>query len=401
MPTIALSKLAVGILATACLAVAHAADPAPKKEPPREPPLVRTLSFSPDGTLLAVAAMPRDRGGMVFVWDVSTRKLVSKYDRAGESPNAAFAPDSKSIVIANGRKLLPVLDPQTGQKIGDLGPLPAEITAVAAAGLGKWVMLGKDNIFRVWDEKGKKVAADLGGGKRVWSWSVAPSGKWLFVSFSDSGDRLWDLSTGEEVQGMAKSQPGRVNVAAFIAEDRLLLGSNMGSHRLIELPSGKELLRFKNEGGTGAMAYSPKLGMLACRYYTSSTVGLTPFSLQPPADAEKTRTAALLKDCDSDDYSTREKAAAALVELGPAIEPLLKSAMTDGPSAEVRMRARVARETILNKPRHSLKGHLDEIRPMAFSPDGKLFATGGADGLVFLWDPATAKELARLDSASN
>ena len=110
--------------------------------------------------------------------------------------------------------------------------------------------------------------------------------------------------------------------------------------------------------------------------------------------------AALLKECDSDDYATREKAAAVLVEVGPAIEPLLRQAMTDGPSAEVRMRARVAREGLLNKPKFRLTGHADEVRPMMFSPDGKVFATGGADGLVILWDPATGKELARLTVAT-
>jgi hypothetical protein len=395
-----MNRTSIGLVAIAALPL-FGADPKAKKNPPREPPLVRTLSFSPDGTLLVAAVMPKDRGGMVFVWEVSSRKLVSKYDRAGESPTAAFAPDGKSVVIANGRKLLPVIDPKTGAKSGDLGPLPAEITAVAPAGPGKWVTLGKDNMFRLWDEKEKKVANELGGGKRVWSWGVSPSGKWLFVSFSETGDKLWDLTKGEEIQSAAKPQPGRVNVAAFVGEDRLLLGSNMGSHRLIELPSGKELLRFKNEGGTGAIAYSPKAGMLACRYYTSPVAGLTPMTLRTPTEAEKTRTAALLKECDSDDYLTREKAAAALVELGPAIEPLLKSAMTEGPSAEVRMRARVARETILNKPKHTLKGHQDEIRPMAFSPDGKLFVTGGADGLVILWDPTSGKEIERLNTGED
>ena len=62
------------------------------------------------------------------------------------------------------------------------------------------------------------------------------------------------------------------------------------------------------------------------------------------------------------------------------------------------MRARVARETILNKPKVRLAGHTDEIRPMVFSPDGKLFATGAADGLVILWDPASGKEVARLNA---
>ena len=61
------------------------------------------------------------------------------------------------------------------------------------------------------------------------------------------------------------------------------------------------------------------------------------------------------------------------------------------------MRARVARETILNTSKHRLSGHQDEIRAMMFSPDGKLFATGGADGLVILWDSKTGKEIARLN----
>ena len=74
--------------------------------------------------------------------------------------------------------------------------------------------------------------------------------------------------------------------------------------------------------------------------------------------------------------------------------------MTDGPSAEVRMRARVARESILNRPKFRLAGHADEVRSIVFSPDGKVVATGGADGLVILWDPATGKELVRLNTAT-
>lgn len=365
-------------------------------EPP--PPLVRSVSFSPDGSLVSAAVMPKDRGGRVFVWDVASHKLLSKYDQAGESPMAQFSADSKSIVLANGRKLLPVIDPKTGQKVDELGPLPTEATNLFRAGTDKWLLRNKDGGFRLWDAKEKKVVHEFAAGKNIWGWGVSPNGKWLFVN--ESGvDKAWDVATGKEIADVFKSKAGRSNVVTFVTEDWILMGSNSGSHRVVELPSGKEILRFKNEGGTGAVIYSQIANILACRYHTDSSIALTPLTFRKPTDAEKARVSELLKACDSDDYSTREKAAASLVEMGSAIVPLLKAATIDGPSAEVRMRARIARESILNKPKARLVGHLDEVRATEFSPNGKLIATGAADGLVILWDVATGKEVVRLSTA--
>jgi WD40 repeat protein len=361
-----------------------------------EPTAVRSLSFSPDGTLLAAAVQAKGQTGQVLVWDVAGRKLVATSEPLGEAPTAAFAPDGKGVVVADGQKALIVLDPKTARKTGEIGPFPIEAVGLAPAGPGKWVVRGKDNALRVWDEKAQKVAHEFPASKYAWAWAVSPGAKWLFAH-SGGTDYLWDLTTGKDVAALPKAQPqsARLNTPAFLAEDRLLLGSNYGSHRIFELPSGKELLRFQNEGGTGAMEYSPAAGMLAARYYKASAVALTPLTFRPPTDAEERRVAELLKECDADDFATREKAAAALVELGPAVEPLLKTASTEGPSAEVRMRARVARETILNKPKFTLAAR-DEVPAMAFAPDGRVFATGGSDGVLILWDPATGKELGRL-----
>jgi RNA polymerase sigma factor (sigma-70 family) len=42
----------------------------------------------------------------------------------------------------------------------------------------------------------------------------------------------------------------------------------------------------------------------------------------------------------------------------------------------------------------------EEVWSVAFSPDGKLVATGGGNGNIRLWDPATGKELAKLKSGA-
>ncbi len=359
-------------------------------------PAVRSLSFSPDGTRLA-AAVAAAGGGRVLVWDVAGRKRVAVSDKTGDTPNAVFAPDGKAVAVADGKAAVTLIDPATGKTVGSIGPFPAEITNVVPGAKGQWVGLGKDKTFRVWDEGQKKVAHAIVWGKAVWGWAVSPNGAWLLIS-ADTGDRLWDLRTGEAVPEAFQARQGIVNRGVFIGDDRFLGGNNMGTHRLVEVPSGNELLRFKNEGGPDIVAYSAEAGMMANRYSSDTRAGLTPLTFRAPTAAEADRVAALLKECDSDDYATRERAAAELPKLGPAIEPLLKKAAADGPSAEVRMRARVARETLLNTPKFRLAGHTDEVRPMAFSPDGKVFATGGADGLVILWDPAAGKELARLSA---
>jgi WD40 repeat protein len=48
-----------------------------------------------------------------------------------------------------------------------------------------------------------------------------------------------------------------------------------------------------------------------------------------------------------------------------------------------------------------LSGHLDSVSTLAFSPDGRLLATGGADGAVRVWDPSLAIPLHTLTATRN
>src|SRR5262249_27062738 len=67
--------------------------------------------------------------------------------------------------------------------------------------------------------------------------------------------------------------------------------------------------------------------------------------------------------------------------------------------------ARDARALILwdvatGRERHILLGHEFEVTSTAFSPDGRLLASGSRDWTIRLWDVATGKELHKLEGDS-
>jgi WD40 repeat protein len=170
-------------------------------------------------------------------------------------------------------------------------------------------------------------------GGRLYSVAVSPDGRLLASRGLDGVVRVWELASGKEVAGFRLPYGGNwTDTVSFAPDGRHLaaaadVGPSSSAVLVWDVASGREAYRIGvPDGRLSAVAFSPDGKTLAG--VTHAVVRLW----DPATGAELRR----------------------------------------------------------------LAGHADEIEQITFAPDGKLLATGSRDKTVRFWDPATGKEVRRL-----
>ena len=201
---------------------------------------IQGLTFSPpDGELLAVAELGTTtngddassyQGGQIRVWDVRRHALTGTRVRLS-APSIAFSPDGRLLAVAAMSRPTEIRDARSGRLVARL-PTADWGRSVAFSPDGGLLATGHyDGTGQLWStESWKPVGRPLAGhdGKRLLSMGFSRDGTMLTTAGQDGTLALWDVETQNRI-GPPLSVEAETYVAATLSPDGSRLFAESGN----------------------------------------------------------------------------------------------------------------------------------------------------------------------------
>jgi WD40 repeat protein/DNA-binding SARP family transcriptional activator len=335
------------------------------------------IDWSPDSTRLATASGD-GRALITEIADSGTRELLSfsARDTSGGLAGVAFSP--------NGEQLMTGDMAMTAVKIWDASTTGAGELATLSGGAvdftadGRQLVVGHpDGTASISDvETGDQLATIGPGDARDLGWlDVSPDGQLLATADGGSGPvDVWDASTGEHRFAISPGGDLSSGLEWSPQSDVLAIAANRDDRGQVVIVdrAGAEVARLVEAAGqrVESLGFSPDGRLLA-----TSRVAIDRFD---PAELKT-----MIWDWSRGKVVREIATFSDRLAFDPTGSRIATSRAVEG-TADVWDAQTGDRVATLVAPA--------EIGDVAYSPDGKLVATGHADGTVRLWDPTTGAE---------
>ena len=333
---------------------------------------VNCAAFAMDGSWLASGGSDN----AILIWETeSGRQLRALNGHKGYIRSLAISADGQSLASGSNDRTIKVWNVGEGRELFTLSGHEGPVEALAFSRDGRWLSsAGSDKTIKIWDLTSRKEIQSLN--RRTVAVSVLVFGRndELLAAAEGNLIRLWDTKKWRENQTIRRHS-AKITALRF-SDDNAWFASAGADGSILVWHNDWEREQFalkNNTSGVTALSFAKDTSLLAAHAdggidtWNYST-GIKKSSITGEQDVAKITFAAFSSD------------AASLVS-------------TTG-ARDLRLR------NVTGKNERVLKNQSIAISAVAFSRDGRCFASAAADSAIRLWEVATGRELPRLTGHS-
>ncbi len=197
--------------------------------------IVRSIQFSPDGTLIASSGADE----VVNIWDVeSGNSLITAGKNMGIIYCVRFSPGGAFVATGNQKNSLQLWHVKSGDCYKKFSGHNGPVLSIAFSPDGKYILSGsEDKTLKLWDiDKGVCVKTFSGHDSSVESVDFSPYAFHVASGASNGCVKIWDISTGQPVRTISEHTSSVTSVKFAPSGRSLLTASRDKTLRYISLP---------------------------------------------------------------------------------------------------------------------------------------------------------------------